>query len=264
MHFMICLADIHIEIDSIYDGVYKLCKGYLTEEGQADFTVEISQSDIDYERKKSIREAALEHLKPVIFPDHYLETLAVYRKIATKMLDYDTFLMHGSVVAAGGHAYLFTAPSGTGKTTHTRLWLENIPGSFVVNGDKPLIRVHDGYCEACGTPWAGKEFMNTNVIVPLRAICLLERGQENSIEELPFLDVYVNLFQQIYRPVEAKAVRKTMELIRRMGESVRFYRLICNMDPEAALCAADGMRVHDNDGSEGTGSLKVKDVGSFS
>ena len=251
MHFTISLADVSIEIDSIYDEVYKLCKDYLTEEGHADFTVEISQSDLDYERKKSIREAALEHLKPVIFPDHYLETLAVYRKIATKMLDYDTFLMHGSVVAAGGHAYLFTAPSGTGKTTHTRLWLENIPGSFVVNGDKPLIRVHDGYCEACGTPWAGKEFMNTNVIVPLRAICLLERGQENSIEELPFLDVYVNLFQQIYRPVEAKAVRKTMELIRRMGESVRFYRLICNMDPGAALCAADGMRVHDNDGSEG-------------
>ena len=89
MHFTISLADIHIEIDSIFDEVYKLCKDYLTEEGQADFTVEISQSDIDYERKKSIRD---------------LETLAVYRKIATKMLDHDTFLMHGSVVAADGHA----------------------------------------------------------------------------------------------------------------------------------------------------------------
>ena len=242
MHFMISLADIHIEIDSIYDEVYKLCKDYLTEEGQADFSVEISQSDIDYERKKSIREAALEHLKPVIFPDHYLETLAVYRKIATKMLDHDTFLMHGSVVAADGHACLFTAPSGTGKTKHTRLWLENIPGSFVVNGDKPLIRVRDGYCEACGTPWSGKESMNTNVIVPLRAICLLERGQENSVEELSFLQVYANLFQQIYRPGEAEAVRKTMELMRRMGESVRFYRLFCNMDPEAAIVAAEAMR----------------------
>ena len=84
--------------------------------------------------------------------------------------------------------------------------------------------------------------MNTNVIVPLRAICLLERGQENSVEELSFLQVYANLFQQIYRPGEAEAVRKTMELMRRMGESVRFYRLFCNMDPEAAIVAAEAMR----------------------
>lgn len=238
---MISLAGIHIEIQSIHDSVYRLCRDYLVEAGPADFTVEITQSDIEYERQKSIREAILEHLKPINYSDPYLETLAVYRKIATHVLSYDTFLMHGSVVAACGGAYLFTAPSGTGKTTHTKLWLENIPGSYVVNGDKPLIRVRDGYCEACGTPWAGKEAMNTNVIVPLKAICLLERGQDNSIEELPFLKVYTSLFQQIYRPNEEGPVRKTIELIQKLRESVRFYRLTCNMEPEAAIMAADAM-----------------------
>ena len=240
---MIRLAGILIEIHSIHDEVYRLCKDYLVESEEADFAVEISQADIEYERQKSIREAILEHLQPVIYPDPYLETLAVYRKIAVHMLDYDTFLMHGSAVAARGGAYLFTAPSGTGKTTHTKLWLENIPGSYVVNGDKPLIRVRDGYCEACGTPWSGKESMNANAIVPLRAVCLLERGEENSIEELPFLMVYTSLLQQIYRPGEEGAVIKTIELLRRLGESVRIYRLACNMEPEAAIMAAAEMMV---------------------
>lgn len=241
MHFTIKLAGLLIEINSIHDEIYKMCKDYLAEGEPADFTVTTSETDITFEREKSIREAILEHLKPTIYPDPYLETLAVYRKIAVEMLKHDTFLMHGSVVAVSGEAFLFTAPSGTGKTTHTRLWLENIPGSYVVNGDKPLVRVRDGFTEACGTPWSGKEGMNTNVIVPLKAICLLTRGEKNTIREMSFLEAYPHLFQQIYRPTEAETVKKTMELIRRLGESVRIYLLACNMEPEAALVAAEAM-----------------------
>ena len=239
---MITLAGRCVEINSLYDEVYNLCSEYLTNDGSPDFTVVVSPEDIEFERMKSIREDMSKYMHPVLCPDSYLETLAVYRKIAVGMLKYDTFLMHGSVVAACGDAYLFTAPSGTGKTTHIKLWLENIPDSYVVNGDKPLIRVREGYCEACGTPWSGKERMNTNVMVPLRAICLLERGVENSIEEISFLEAYTKLFQQTYLPSEADYVRKTMELIRKLSESVHFYRLACNMEPEAALLAASAMK----------------------
>ena len=239
---MITLAGRCVEINSLYDEVYNLCSEYLTNDGSPDFTVVVSPEDIEFERMKSIREDMSKYMHPVLYPDSYLETLAVYRKIAVGMLKYDTFLMHGSVVAACGDAYLFTAPSGTGKTTHIKLWLENIPDSYVVNGDKPLIRVREGYCEACGTPWSGKERMNTNVMVPLRAICLLERGVENSIEEISFLEAYTKLFQQTYLPSEADYVRKTMELIRKLSESVHFYRLACNMEPEAALLAASAMK----------------------
>lgn len=239
---MITLAGRCVEINSLYDEVYNLCSEYLTNDGSPDFTVVVSPEDIEFERMKSIREDMSKYMHPVLYPDSYLETLAVYRKIAVGMLKYDTFLMHGSVVAACGDAYLFTAPSGTGKTTHIKLWLENIPDSYVVNGDKPLIRVREGYCEACGTPWSGKERMNTNVMVPLRAICLLERGVENSIEEISFLEAYTKLFQQTYLPTEADYVRKTMELIRKLSESVHFYRLACNMEPEAALLAASAMK----------------------
>ena len=239
--FSVSLAGVTVGVESRYDEVYALCEPYLCQ-GAEDFSVGVQQADIEFERKKSVRQAALEGLNQTEFPDSYLETLAVYRKIAVGMLRYDTFLMHGSAVCVDGEAYLFTASSGTGKTTHTNLWLSRIPGAFVVNGDKPLIRLRGDRAEVCGTPWAGKEGMQTNTVAPLRAVCLLTRGKENRIEETTFRELYPMLLQQTYRPTEAAAMRKTMELVKRLGESVKLYRLQCNMDPEAAWTAYNGMR----------------------
>ena len=241
MDFKISLAGVTVAVHSIHDEVYRLCADYLTD-GAPDFAVTTSQADIDFEREKSDREALYEHRVPEHFPDSYLETLAVYRAIAVGMLAFDAYLMHGAVVAVDGKGYLFTAPSGVGKTTHTRLWLEHVPGAFMVNGDKPLLRFRGGGVEVCGTPWAGKEGVNTNVIVPLRAVCVLERGEKNRIEPLPFLEGYATLLQQTYRPADAVSLQTTMGFVRRLGEAVKLYRLTCNMEPEAALTAYAGMR----------------------
>lgn len=235
--FQIRLAGRIIAVRSIYEEVLVLCRDYLSEEPEEDFRVEIQAKDIEFERKKSFREAMLEGHTPEYFPDSYLETLAVYRKIALRMPDYDTWLMHGSAVAVDGEAYLFTAPSGTGKTTHTRLWLEQIPGAFVVNGDKPLLRLQKDVCRVCGTPWSGKEGLNRNTQVPLRCICFLERGKENRIAEISFREALPMLLQQSYRPTDAAAMQKTMALVHGLKDTVRFFHLHCNMDPSAALVA---------------------------
>lgn len=130
-----------IEIDSIYEEVHTLCKGYIC--GQIpDFKVETSQSDIDFERKKSAAESRKEGIPVRHYTDEYLETLAVYRKIADQMLSYDTLLFHGSVVAVDETGYLFTAKSGTGKSTHARLWREYLgERAVMVNDDKPLLQI---------------------------------------------------------------------------------------------------------------------------
>ena len=240
--FQITLAGQPVGIRSLYDEVFLLCRDYLSNAPDASFHVEIHPEDIDFERQKSLREASLERKPAVLYPDPYLETLAVYRKIALGMLNYDTWLMHGSAVAVGEEAFLFTAASGTGKTTHTRLWLEQIPGAFVVNGDKPLLRIRDDFCEVCGTPWSGKEKMNQNVIVPLQAVCFLNRGAENRIEEISFREAAPFLLQQSYRSNDNFAMQKTMTLVKSLGDHVRFYRLFCNMEPEAALVSWSGMR----------------------
>ena len=150
MDFAIGLAGKNIRIISLFDEVYYLCREYLSD-SVPDMTITIVPEDIAYERLKNVQESEIEGIPVVDYSDSYLETLAVYRKIASGMLSFDTMLMHGAVVAVKDKAWLFTAPSGTGKTTHIRLWLDNIPGSFVVNGDKPLIHVGEDII-AYGTP----------------------------------------------------------------------------------------------------------------
>ncbi len=235
MEFKIRLADVNIAVNSMHDEVFRLCRDYLTD-GTADFYVSPAPADIALERVKNLHEAEVEGILPVNYPDSYLETLAVYRKIAVEMLGHDTFLLHGAVIAVNDKAWLFTAPSGTGKTTHIRLWLKHIEGSYVVNGDKPLIRIGEEVT-AYGTPWAGKEGMQKNVGVKLCGIVILERGAENSIERIAFPQALPVLIQQSYRPNEKKGLEKTLELIRKLGSRIPLYRLKCNMHPDAAWTA---------------------------
>ena len=236
------IADKNIEISSIYAGVHEYCKDYITD-GKLDFSVQTTQADIDFEKEKSAKEDIVEGRAVRSFSDDYLEELAVYRKIAEKMLDYDTFLFHGSVIAVDGQGYLFTAKSGTGKSTHTRLWREYLGSRAVmVNDDKPLLKVSESGVTVYGTPYNGKHRLGYNISVPLKCICILERAEENSIKEITKNEAYVKLLQQTYRPSDSIKMAKTLTLTDRMAESVRFYRLGCNMDLQAAEIAYNKMK----------------------
>ena len=232
MEFMVRLADVDIRVVSLFAEVHELCRDYLTD-GEPEFTVTTAPDDIIYEKEVNIREAMVEGIPVVEYPDSYLETLAVYRKIVAGLMDKGIMLMHGAVIAVGDKAWLFTAPSGTGKTTHINLWLENIPGSYVVNGDKPLIRVGESPI-VYGTPWAGKEGLNKNIGVNLCGIVLLDRGAENEIEKVSFSQIMPVLIQQSYRPKTREGVQKSMNLLCELCKNVPLYHLQCNMLPEAA------------------------------
>lgn len=236
------IADKVIEVTSMYEDVHDYCKDYVTDESP-DFSVTISQQDIDYETQSELKCAEKEGRKPYISTDDYREELAVYRKIAEKMPDYDTILFHGSVIAADGHGFLFTAKSGTGKSTHTRLWREYLGDKAVmINDDKPLLKITDNEVIAYGTPYNGKHRLGCNSSVPLKAICILTRGEKNSIVPIGKSEAYTMLLQQVYRPKDALQMTKTLKLIDRMAENVEFYRLACNMDIEAAEVAYNGMK----------------------
>lgn len=235
------IAGCNIKLRSLHREVHILCREFHSTQAP-DFSVETAQKDIDFERERSVAEDIAAGLPIRSYTDGYLETLAVYRKIADKMPEYDTLLFHGSCVAVDGVGYLFTAKSGTGKSTHTRLWREVFgERAVMVNDDKPLIRITDTGATVFGTPWNGKHGLGENISVPLRAVCVLERAAENYIEKTDKKSVYPMLLQQTHRPRDGAKMAKMLTLVDRLAANVGLYRLGCNMEIEAAKVAYEGM-----------------------
>lgn len=235
------LADLPIEIESLFEEVHTLCRDYATT-GEAHFVVRTTPADIEEERRQSALTRQEEGLPPYEFGDSYLETLAVYRKIAEQAIRHGRLLMHGSVISVDGKAVMFTAKSGTGKSTHTRLWRELFGSRAVmVNDDKPLLRVSEEQTIVYGTPWDGKHRLSNNICAPLEAICILTRGKENTIREIRPSDALEMLLKQTYHPSDPLQLLDLLTLLDMLTKRVRFYLLACNMNPEAAVVAARGM-----------------------
>jgi len=239
--FTICVAGCNIEVGAIYESTKTFCWEYLSG-NEADFSVEITPEDIAFEREKADREDMIEGLPLRNFPDYLLEQTAVQRKIANRLIERDILLLHGSVVAVDGNGYLFTAKSGTGKSTHTRLWREVFGDRAVmINDDKPFLRIADDGVTVYGTPWNGKHRLGSNTSVPLRGICILTRGEDDRIGQIPASDALVMLMQQSYRPDKAVLLPKYLELIDALTKKMSFYRMECTMDPRAAQVSFDAM-----------------------
>ncbi|MDD3340375.1 MAG: hypothetical protein PHS82_16165 [Lachnospiraceae bacterium] len=244
--FYIKLAEHLFRINNLYSEVQTLCKDYeveLQSEEQQNIMIEILQTDIAYERKKSEAKHVKEGMPIPPYIDGYLETLAVYRKIAEQMIDYDTLLFHGSVIAVDGVGYLFTAKSGTGKSTHTKLWRQHFADRAVmVNDDKPLLHIAEDGIKVYGTPWDGKHRLSNNITVPLKAVCILNRDKTNHIEKVSGKDVYPLLLQQTYRSKDPVRMIHTLKLLDRLIQNTSIYSLGCNMEPEAAIVSYEGMQ----------------------
>ena len=230
-----------IEADAIYASTQDYFRLYLTE-GKTDFAIAITYEDIICERLKAAREDALEGWPIRNLPDSQLELTALQRKITEEFFSRDILLFHGSAVAVDGQAYLFTAKSGTGKSTHTRLWREMLEDRAVmINDDKPFLQLTDSGVLVWGSPWNGKHRLGTNTSVPLKAICILERSLGNWIEPITVAEALPMLFQQSQRPQNPSNMAKYMELIDKLANGVQFWKMGCNMDPEAALVSYEAM-----------------------
>lgn len=228
--FYLSMAGQTIEVHSLYDRCLSMYVDYMIPNAaikSTDFSVDIVPRNIKKENDISQRNIGENEIYRYLDPG-YLEFFAIQRKICEEMPTYNTMLMHGAVVAHKGKAYMFTAPSGTGKTTHIRKWLDNLEDAYVVNGDKPLIKIINNEVIAYGSPWCGKEKMGRNCMVPLKAIIFLERAENNSIEEISFYDAFDKLFSQTYKPERTDQLKKTINLLAQMNNKIHFYRFRCN------------------------------------
>ena len=219
-------AGLNFLIENRYPYLESIASDYLRDFDRPDVTVSVTDSDLDAER---------EFTEGNFLPP-YLESSAVYRKIAEKISEFSAAVFHGAVIAVDGAAYAVTARSGVGKTTHLSLWLKEFPDVHILNGDKPILRNIDGVIYAAGTPWRGKEGYGVNEMLPLKGIAFLERAEENSAERITPNAAVLPLVSQVYMPrsIGAGAV---LSLINKIVLTVPTYKLKVNMDPEAARVA---------------------------
>ena len=151
---------------------------------------------------------------------------------------YNALEMHASVVTRGGRGFLFLGKSGTGKSTHSHLWLEHISGTELLNDDNPVVRVVDGVARVYGSPWSGKTPCYKAQDVPVGAIVRLVQAQHNRIERLSAVQAYAAVMPSCsgFRPIRtlADAQHETLSLI---AQQVPCYHLECLPDADAArLC----------------------------
>lgn len=160
-----------------------------------------------------------------------------------QLLKFDGMLMHASAVVMDGYAYLFSAPCGTGKSTHTTLWRETFGKDRVLmlNDDKPALRYEDGRWYAYGTPWSGKTDQNINLRVPLGGVCVLRRGNTNEIAPFGGIPAVFALLEQTARPAIPHAREKLLELLDCLLQSVPIWMLRCTPTKESALVSQEAM-----------------------
>ena len=238
MEFYIGFAGETFLIRPHSEQLYVYCRGFYREPDGSAFDASVTDDEIAAESKNSA----------IVSSYPLLESLAVYRKISEYLPKKGSFLFHGSALSVDGQAYVFAAESGTGKSTHTRLYRENFGDRVtMINDDKPIITVKNGRTYVSGTPWSGKHKLSTDITVPVKAICFLRRGAENVITKADANFVFEKLWAQTYKPADKEALTNTVHLISEVMKTVGFYDLQCNMEPEAAVISYNGMKRGQND-----------------
>lgn len=160
--------------------------------------------------------------------DPLIEYMASGAMFYYQLIKHHGLMLHSSAVVVDNEAYLFSAPSGTGKSTHTSHWLKRFsPNAYIINDDKPAIRIFDDGIYVYGTPWSGKNDLSRNVKVPLKGICFLERGPKNEIAPLKSIDAIQSLLSQTVRPSSAEYAELLLGLIDHLVTRVPIYRFLC-------------------------------------
>ena len=233
--FKIEIAGHTAAVSSLFDSSRDYCRDYLTDK-DAEVIIRVGRENLSFEQADLDREAAEEGFRSRIFTDPFLDRAAIQRKMADFLIHRDVLMLHGSAIALDGRGYLFMARSGTGKSTHTRLWREVFgERARMINDDKPFVSLEHGQILLCGAPWSGKHGLHSNICVPLQGICILERGTENRIWPIAAGDAMPMLLHQSYCPEGAQMQHQA--LINRLASSVSLWRMSCNRERSAAETA---------------------------
>ena len=239
--FVMEIAGLVTKVQPLFVSTRDYCRNYLTDK-EPEFTVKVTSEDLIYEQKLADIEADEEGLRRRKFTDPFLERATIQRKIGLELIKRDVILLHGSTVAVDGYAYLFTAACGTGKSTHTRFWREMFGNrAIMVNDDKTFLQINSDGALAYGAPWSGKHGLDTNVCLPLKGICFLERGADNTIQPAGPAERMAELLHQTLLPEEIDLAKKAESLVGCLANTIPLWQMTCTKDPQAALVSHGAM-----------------------
>ena len=225
------VADLVVETEFYYDFMKsRLSQYYCDENEKSDMSFGFPE-EFYMDRHKENPQMTLGECESLWSGSRFYEQLTRFNGI----------MLHASCVEYEGKAYLFSANSGTGKSTHTHLWLKYLPGSRIINDDKPAIRCIDGVYYAYGTPWSGKNDESVNVGVPIAGITFLSRG-ENKIKRIPGIMALKPFMDQTVRPVNKERMSDLLDTLDGILSNVPIYQMSCDMSEDAVKTAYNGMK----------------------
>lgn len=234
--FYVRMAELVIAVSAMHEETKRFCKDYLLEEVPRVIDIEVCVTEEDILREREL-------CKSQTCSDRYLETLVLLRLIASRIVKFHRLFFHSSAIAVDGEVYLFTAPSGTGKSTHARIWRRHFGNRAVmVNDDKPFLCCEEkGKIVVYGSPWDGKHRLSNNVGLPLKGICILTQAEENRIYPVSPEDAFRRFYLQTYHVrTDAEHMKDTLECIGRILE-YPIWHLECNISEEAARLSYETM-----------------------
>lgn len=226
------IAGLRVKIENKYDFTTKFCAEYLSDDQDSEVDVTARVTDEEFAEEKALSYE---------FSDGYIENICLYRSLCKQIPVRNRMLLHCAVLQFNGNGYAFLGRSGTGKSTHTRLWKRYLGTPQMINGDKPVLQHTENGFIAYGTPWKGKEGWGMRASAPLCGLCFLEQAKVNSIRKLSPAEAASRLFTQILLPEDEENVVSTLDMADKLVTMTPCYVLQCDISKEAVKTSFEAL-----------------------
>ena len=231
------IAEMNIAVDARCGFTERYMSGYLTDETDYELYVSVTDEMLEHERSLNLQ------IHGETYDDGICEAVAILRVICDYIVRRGGFFLHCSCLRIDGEAVIFTAPSGTGKSTHAALWREYFGDRVeMINDDKPLVRERDGRFVIYGTPWNGKHGIGSNISAPIGAVFFLEQSKVNSAERVDSFTALSRLLRQTVLPTDRGDMSLLLDMLGRLIESTPMFSLKCDISEEAVITAYSAFR----------------------
>lgn len=230
------IAQMNIAVEPRFEQTKAVLADYAVDDTDHELFVEITDEMIAHEQELNVS------IHGEKMSDAACESVAVLRVLCDHIIRRGGFFLHCSCLRYRGKAIVFTAPSGTGKSTHAALWKKHFGDEVeMINDDKPLVREEKDGFVIYGTPWRGKHGIGANISAPIAAVFFLAQAPENAAEPVDSFTALSLLMQQTVIPRSKEDASVLLDMLGRLIEQVPMYRLYCSISDEAVTAALDAI-----------------------